>query len=456
MSTTEQIAEGTPNNLSEPGWTRHAKVDAQNPWPGPDAYDEASRPFFKGRKVEAEELLRLIRLASLTVLYGKSGLGKTSVLQAGLFPLLRAEHYFPVLLRIDFAEATKVSPLEQVKKHLKTSLDCAGVEYSPIESHESSWEYLHRKGAIFWSADNFPLIPVLVFDQFEELFSRTGGNVELIRQVFNELADLIENRIPPELASKTAGQKRARLDLLSQKYRVVLSFREDFLPEIRTWEKQVPSLLRNYLRLEPMSRECAIEAVELGGSKVLEEGVAPYIVDLVGKRDPLASAADTSDVVIEPVLLSLCCTQLNLRRAPDAKIDKTLVETAGQDILESFYREALEDQDVKGEPDVAHFIETYLIQGDRFRGDYPKEEALNENKLRRQQLTALTDRIRLLRIVYRSDTARIELIHDRLVPVVRKARDQRKSRSFTMSRNARRGKLRFCSISGIRPCGASM
>ena len=404
-----------------------AKVNAENPWPGLEAYDESSSDLFYGRKQETAELLRLIYRAPLTVVYGKSGLGKTSLLQAGLFPLLRQNHFLPVLLRLDFAEETKTPPLEQVKQRLREALDQAKAEYLPIESDESLWEYLHRrKSAEIWSKDNFPLTPVLVFDQFEELFSRTGGNVEIIRQVFNQLADLIENRIPVELTSETARQRRSRLDLLSQRYCVVLSFREDFLPEIRSWEKQVPSLLRNYLRLEPMSRESAIEAVEQGGKTVLEEGVASCIVDLVGNRDQQRDPSETSEMVIEPVLLSLCCTQLNLRRAPGARIDKALVDEAGQDILESFYLGALEDAEVRGEPDAARFIEDYLVQGDRYRGDYPKQEALEENKLRKEQLAALTDRLRLLRIVYRGDTARIELIHDRIVPVVSKVRDQRR------------------------------
>lgn len=404
----------------------HLNVDAQHPWPGPEAYDEASSDYFYGRKLESAEILRLIRLAPLTVVYGKSGLGKTSLLQAGLIPLLRPSHFIPVLKRLDFEEGLKEPPLEQMKQELRNALDHVRAEYPAMEKGESLWEYLHRKDIEFWSDDNFPMTPVLVFDQFEELFSRTGGNAELIRQVFNDLADLIENRIPAELASEAARPKRARLDLLSQHYRIVLSFREDFLPEIRTWEKQVPSLLRNYLRLEPMSRERAIEAVEQAGEKVLGPGVAPHIVDLVSKGDQQNLASDTSELVIEPVLLSLCCTQLNQRREPGTRIDKALVDAAGQDILESFYRSAMEDPSVRGEPDAARFIEDYLIQGDRYRGDFPKGEALDEGRLRTEQLAALTDKHRLLRIVHRGDTPRIELIHDRLVPVVRKARDHRR------------------------------
>jgi hypothetical protein len=449
----QQNAAAAPGGPEEAARASHIKVDAQNPWPGLEAYDEASSAFFYGRSAEAAELLRLIRQASLTVVYGKSGLGKTSLLQAGLFPPLRVEHYLPILLRLDFAEGIKDPPLEQVEQRLREALESVKAEYPAIERDESLWEYLHRKDAEFWSADNFLLIPVLVFDQFEELFSRTGGTDKVIEQVLDGLADLIENRIPAKLAEETAGPRRSRLDLMSQRYRIVLSFREDFLPEVRRWEKRVPSLLRSSLRLEPMSRDCAIETVIRSGKMVLEDGeavssafdtlkqsanesvklraktvlensVAASIVDLVGKGERQSDTTDGSEVVVEPVLLSLSCTQLNERREGGASIDKKLVETAGQDILERFYREALEDTEVKGDPDAARFIEDYLIQGD-FRGDYPAKGALDENKLRGEQLAALTGRRRLLRIVPRSNTTRIELIHDRLVPVVRASRDRR-------------------------------
>ncbi|NGZ99251.1 MAG: hypothetical protein CV089_24615, partial [Nitrospira sp. WS110] len=208
--------------------------------------------------------------------------------------------------------------------------------------------------------------------------------------------------------------------------RIILSFREDFLPEIQTWEQKVPSLLKNYLRLSPMSRDRAIEAVTLAGKEVLDAEVAPFIVDLVGKRDHASDAANPSEMVIEPVLLSLCCSRLNAQRTGGAKIDQALVEQTGQDILDGFYREALDDDAVKGPPDVALFIENYLIQGDHFRGDYPRDDAFDRNLLTKSQLAALTNKRRLLRIVPHPDTTRIELIHDRLVPVVRKARDQRK------------------------------
>src|SRR5215813_13754651 len=94
------------------------RLDAQNPWPGLGAYDEAS------------ELLRLIRLAPLTVLYGKSGLGKSSLLQAGLFPLLRAEHFLPIYLRVDCSEGVDTA-LERVAQRLMEELHRSKAEFIP-------------------------------------------------------------------------------------------------------------------------------------------------------------------------------------------------------------------------------------------------------------------------------------------------------------------------------------
>lgn len=399
-------------------------LNAYNPWPGLAAYDEASSAFFFGRQNEADELFRLIRLAPLTVVYGKSGLGKTSLLQAGLYPKLREQHYLPIHVRLEFSDIVKDPPLQQVMRRLREELDKEKAEYPEPRKVSSLWEYLHRKDLKIWTHDNFPLTPVLVFDQFEELFTHRSSDVELITNVMYSLADLIENRFPPEVINEESGTVRSTLDLLSQRYRIVLSFREDFLPEVQAWEQKVPSLLKNYLRLNPMSRECAIEAVTLAGKEVLNTDVAPSIVDLVGKRDH--DVASMAEMVIEPVLLSLCCSRLNARRGDGTKIDQALVEQTGKDILEGFYREALDDDEVKGPPDVALFIEDYLIQGDHFRGAFPNEEALDKNLLTKKQLAALTDRHRLLRLVHHPDTTRVELIHDRLVPVVRKARDERK------------------------------
>ncbi|SDH47910.1 hypothetical protein [Nitrosomonas sp. Nm132] len=414
------LATGIPDSIPTHSDTRTGvTLTAQSPWPGLAAYDESASDFFFGRKEEAAELARMIRPAPLTVLYGKSGLGKTSLLQAGLYPLLRAEHYFPVHLRLDFAPSALLSPLEQAVQKLQEALIAAGAEFPEPAKNESLWGYLHRRGLEIWSQDNYLLTPVLVFDQFEEIFSQGERAPDQVQLTLNALADLIENRIPSEFtAGETSRRVLSELDLQAQRYRVVLSFREDFLPEIEGWQRQVPSLLRNRLRLLPMSRERAIEAVTAAGAAVLAAGVAGPLVDFVGNLD---SATASALPVIEPVLLSLCCYQLNQRRPPDGKIDIELLRQAGQDILQDFYDEALAGMPAS----VSEFIETHLIQGDRYRSSYPVDQALQDGFLTKVQLSLLASKHRLLRIDPQLGVNRIELIHDRLVSVVSKARDER-------------------------------
>src|SRR3954452_6823292 len=77
------------------------QLDRDNPWPGLESFEENARDYFHGREAEAEDLLRRVTDAPLTVLFGKSGLGKTSLLKAGLFPRLRERHFFPVHVRLD-------------------------------------------------------------------------------------------------------------------------------------------------------------------------------------------------------------------------------------------------------------------------------------------------------------------------------------------------------------------
>ncbi|HEY4908917.1 MAG TPA: hypothetical protein VIJ73_05420, partial [Methylomirabilota bacterium] len=99
-------------------------VDAQNPWPGLAAFTEAQQAYFFGRDEEAGEVLRRVKRKTLTVLFGMSGLGKTSLLQAGVFPKLRRDGYLPVYVRLDYQDgAPDLSA--QIKTELARALEAA-------------------------------------------------------------------------------------------------------------------------------------------------------------------------------------------------------------------------------------------------------------------------------------------------------------------------------------------
>lgn len=92
-----------------------AAVDERNPWLGLASFTEETRAFFYGRDDEVAELARRVQRKLLTVLFGQSGLGKTSILRAGLVPRLRSQGYCPIYVRIDYAPDTP-EPVEQIKQ----------------------------------------------------------------------------------------------------------------------------------------------------------------------------------------------------------------------------------------------------------------------------------------------------------------------------------------------------
>src|SRR5262245_44151550 len=111
---------------------------AMRPWPGLDAFTEALQDLFFGRAAETEELFRHVRGETVTLLYGQSGLGKTSLLRAGLARRLREAAFLPVFVRLDYAEGAP-SPLAQVKGEFEHAAAGLQAEATPVEGEDTLW-----------------------------------------------------------------------------------------------------------------------------------------------------------------------------------------------------------------------------------------------------------------------------------------------------------------------------
>src|SRR5204862_3146500 len=119
-------------------------TDSQHPWIGLASFTEGDQEFFVGRGDEIQQLVRLVRRDTLTLLYGVSGLGKTSLVQAGLFPRLRNENYLPVPIRLDFLESA--APLaKRVMDAVGAAAMAARVEAPLPRPNETLCEYFHRE-----------------------------------------------------------------------------------------------------------------------------------------------------------------------------------------------------------------------------------------------------------------------------------------------------------------------
>jgi len=127
--------------------TTSVAIDPEHPWLGLFSYSEETLAYFHGREEETAELCRRVQRKSLTVLFGQSGLGKTSLLRAGVVPRLRKEGYCPVYVRVDYAPESP-RPSEQIKQAIFRATAESGHWTRPgtaIEG-ESLWEFLHHRG----------------------------------------------------------------------------------------------------------------------------------------------------------------------------------------------------------------------------------------------------------------------------------------------------------------------
>jgi hypothetical protein len=399
------------------------RLSPDNPWPGLQSFDEASESFFFGMRVQTDALFRLVRRETLTLFYGRSGLGKTSLLQAGLFPRLREANLLPVPIRLDYGP--KALPfVSQVKQAVAGALSGAGIDARPPAEAESLWEYFHSSDVDFWDSENRLITLVLAFDQFEERYTlgRQLAETDAQAEVFlTELSQLVENRPPPYLKTKFEAQAAGvgNYDFDKHSCKVILSLREDFLAELENLRDRFPSILENTLRLQAMSEAQAIEVVLGPGSQLVSEQVAAEIVRFVGGADQRSQACYT----VEPVLLSVVLYGLNQRRREYQQplITSDLLSGNREQILDGFYENALRDL-----PSRARLlVEDGLLTSSGRRDTLAWEDAFVEFGVDEKDVQTLIDR-HLLRREDRSDGARIELVHDRLAEVVRKHRDSRR------------------------------
>ena len=408
-------------------WTEPT-VDATNPWLGLASFTEETRGYFFGREEEVAELARRVQRKLLTVLFGQSGLGKTSVLRAGLVPRLRDQGYCPVYVRIAYGADTP-EPAEQIKEAIRRSARRSGewTQAGVAVEGESLWEYLHHRDDVLRDESGGTLIPLLIFDQFEEIFTLAQGDEAgraRAARFIDELADLVENRPPKSLESALDNDDSAaeRFDFARSDYRVLIALREDYLAPLESLKRMMPSLAQNRLRLAPMTGLQALAAVTRPGGKLVSEEVAAAIVRFV------AGGAELANAEVEPSLLSLICRELNDARIAQGRAEISLDLLAGShaSILSNFYERALADQPAG----VRRIVEDDLLTASGFR-----ENVAEENLIRRfsaagataNTLATLVNR-RLLRIEERLDVRRVELTHDVLTSVVKHSRDQRQER----------------------------
>ncbi|MBI3799632.1 MAG: ATP-binding protein [Deltaproteobacteria bacterium] len=237
-------------------------------------YSEEDALFFFGRDAEREIITANLMASRLTLLYGASGVGKSSVLRAGVAHHLRevarqnlAERETPEFAVVVFS-TWRDDPVVELTKRVQASViqTLNGQTIEPVPLSRTLAQNLRA-----WT-ERLGGDLLIILDQFEEYF-------------LYHMQEDGEGTFAVEFP-RVVNQPDLRVSFL-------ISIREDALAKLDRFKGRIPNLFDNYLRIEHLDREAARAAIK----KPIEQYNRLY-------------AADGQQVSIEPTLVEAVLKQV--------------------------------------------------------------------------------------------------------------------------------------------------
>jgi WD40 repeat protein len=284
--------------------------DLVNPFKGWMPFGLKDTPFFFGREQEIKLIVSKLKSSRLTILYGASGAGKTSILNAGVTSYLRQEAKFnldefgnPEFAVVVF-NSWKDDPVKELIKSVKTEIETLlKKEHHELDSSTElhtqlqTWANLvgdkQVRGQIF-----------IILDQFEEYFFYNQKSGEGSFSV--EFPHAVNN---PDLPVN-----------------FLISLREESFTKLDYFRESIHNIGSNRLYLPHLNEKSAIEAIKepirvynelrkLKGKKRIQ--IDGELIDEILKqtncevRSVLNNQQNFfSEIQIEPLLLQLIMVSL--------------------------------------------------------------------------------------------------------------------------------------------------
>lgn len=419
-------------------------MEKQYRYPGARPFTAADRALFFGREHDIGQLSELVALEKLVVLFGKSGYGKTSLLQAGVIPRLReTEQHRVVAIRLNQPET---NPLVQVIEQLQAELGAApflGGQLNlatelPDDLISRLWCYLKSLQAA--SPDN-PSI-TLVFDPFEELFNLYQPHVESFGRALAAMLDprppkalrrLIKDRLHGEGGGLTDPEVDAWFRPLNLK--VLLAVRHDHLGSLDALKQFVPAIFKHTYELKPLMGMQALEALEKPAALEGAYASPPFTFSQVALDKIVRVLKDPKTLRIETFQLQLVAQRAEeviigkARAKPELKKLELAAEELGNPelIFENHYQEIVGGLPRKDQGKARWLVEKKLIIKDN-RVPLPQQVITEQYHVPALLLNALVEK-RLLRSELNSvGGTSFELSHDTLVGPIQKSARKRTQR----------------------------
>lgn len=396
-----------------------------NPWLGLSSYEYEDAYRFFGRNNDIEELCTSIKNNPFTTLYGISGAGKTSLINAGLIPNLEKEDYIPVRVRLDHQSSTGycsqiinaiLNAVEQIQGDIEIISE---LDHNKVPEYDRLWLFLFTNR--IWSKSNRKLTPVIFIDQFEEIFTKNEKNEDNIKSFFNTI-DSLQYNTPPISITRYIESFDNYIELNNlADFRMVFSLREDFLARLEDYSYDIAALRKNRKGIKRMNGIQALEVILNPKPNFISRDVALRILSKVNGKDVANNKKSLSRLSVDTSILSLFCSELYSRITKTGQNEISLknVDDYGDEIIPSFYNEAMN----MISPGSVEYLESHLLTHSGFRNSVAIED-LEQGGISKDELTKLTQ-IRLIRIETAMDYERVEFTHDVLCAIAKENRDKR-------------------------------
>jgi hypothetical protein len=389
----------------------------QKPYVGPRPFGHDEKDLFFGRDREARDLCSLVVAHPIVLLYANSGAGKSSLLNAGLVPLLEArgcEVLPPARVGGRIPDAIKTTEVDNVYAFNVLS-SWAGPSVDPRDLVKVDIAGFlagrpHRKDQA-----GEPVLRVVLLDQFEELFTFAPERWHEREALIRQLAKALEG--DPLL-------------------RVVLVMRQQFVPQLETYAHLLPQGRPTRFALEQLRPKAAQQAVEgplARTDRKIEPEASQRLVQELRKITVRGAGGDdveTIDQFVEPVQLQVACAKLWDDLPPDVHaITPAHIETYGDvdKALKRFYEDALNAAVTKtgvSKDRLRLWVDRYLItpggtRGMVYRG--PEQTGREERAIPNSAVDVLEEK-HLIRAEARAGGERwYELTHDRFVGPIKES-----------------------------------
>jgi len=282
-------------------------------YPGVSPFTSKQQNIFYGRDKDIKKLQKLISLRNQVLVYAKSGIGKTSILNAGVLPLLEKKYSIFKIRFTAYDNKNSISPVENIINLLKTKFqpEDKTTFLDQIEQNsdynKTLWHYFKQYNLLQNDNEDF----ILVFDQFEELFSYPEQEIQEFK---NQMHDLINDNLPNSVKQFIAehpeieDQTEVLYDDLNIK--TVFAIRSDRLSLINKLTDKLPDIQKNFYELNSLDNEQAKLAIVNPANDKADFETKAFEFEKTALDTIINALSDNGKQNIETTQLQIICERI--------------------------------------------------------------------------------------------------------------------------------------------------